>query len=84
MSGIKRKLEDNDPDYEEITQMQQSKRSKVLEQNGKLLIDIKSHKQIGSVRETECLLKRLCWSGFENEIHNTFLLVWVFFSMINS
>ncbi|XP_062843598.1 YEATS domain-containing protein 2 [Trichomycterus rosablanca] len=33
MSGIKRKLEDNDPDYEEIALVQQSKRSKVLEQN---------------------------------------------------
>ncbi|KAK2868514.1 hypothetical protein Q7C36_000385 [Tachysurus vachellii] len=35
MSGIKRKLEDKDPDYEDITQVQQSKRSKVLEQNAR-------------------------------------------------
>lgn len=35
MSGIKRKLEDKDPDYEDITQVQESKRSKVLEENGK-------------------------------------------------
>ncbi|XP_026781170.3 YEATS domain-containing protein 2 [Pangasianodon hypophthalmus] len=35
MSGIKRKLEDKDPDYEDITQVQESKRSKVLEQNAR-------------------------------------------------
>ncbi|TSU88991.1 YEATS domain-containing protein 2 [Bagarius yarrelli] len=34
MSGIKRKLEDKDPDYEDIKQVQESKRSKELEQNG--------------------------------------------------
>ncbi|XP_053507744.1 YEATS domain-containing protein 2 isoform X1 [Ictalurus furcatus] len=35
MSGIKRKLEDKDPDYEDITQVQESKRSKVLEENAR-------------------------------------------------
>ncbi|XP_060762035.1 YEATS domain-containing protein 2 isoform X2 [Neoarius graeffei] len=35
MSGIKRKLEDKDPDYEDITQVQESKRSKVHEQNAR-------------------------------------------------
>ncbi|XP_016385435.1 YEATS domain-containing protein 2-like isoform X2 [Sinocyclocheilus rhinocerous] len=33
MSGVKRKIEDKDPDYEDITQVQESKRSKVVEQN---------------------------------------------------
>lgn len=36
MSGVKRKIEDNDPDYEDITQLLQNKRSKVVEQNGKI------------------------------------------------
>ncbi len=35
MSGVKRKIEDKDPDYEDITQVQENKRSKVVEQNGK-------------------------------------------------
>lgn len=34
MSGIKRKIEDNDPDYEDISQVHENKRNKVLEQNG--------------------------------------------------
>uniref|UniRef100_A0A672RVI8 YEATS domain-containing protein 2 n=1 Tax=Sinocyclocheilus grahami TaxID=75366 RepID=A0A672RVI8_SINGR len=33
MSGVKRKIEDKDPDYEDITQVQENKRSKVVEQN---------------------------------------------------
>lgn len=33
MSGVKRKIEDKDPDYEDITQVLESKRSKVVEQN---------------------------------------------------
>lgn len=36
MSGVKRKIEDNDPDYEDITQVLQNKRSKAVEQNGKI------------------------------------------------
>ncbi|XP_059419290.1 YEATS domain-containing protein 2-like [Carassius carassius] len=35
MSGVKRKIEDKDPDYEDITQVQQNKRSKVVEQNAR-------------------------------------------------
>ncbi|XP_056600618.1 YEATS domain-containing protein 2 [Triplophysa dalaica] len=35
MSGVKRKIEDNDPDYEDITQVLQNKRSKVVEQNAR-------------------------------------------------
>ncbi|KAI5092901.1 YEATS domain-containing protein 2 isoform X2 [Silurus meridionalis] len=35
MSGVKRKLEDKDPDYEDITQVQESKRSKALERNAR-------------------------------------------------
>lgn len=35
MSGVKRKIVDKDPDYEDITQVQENKRSKVVEQNGK-------------------------------------------------
>lgn len=35
MSGIKRKIEDNDPDYEDILLAQNSKRNKVEEHNGK-------------------------------------------------
>ncbi|KAL6467867.1 hypothetical protein MHYP_G00235440 [Metynnis hypsauchen] len=35
MSGVKRKIQDKDPDYEDITQVQESKRSKVLEQNAR-------------------------------------------------
>lgn len=35
MSGIKRKIEDKDPDYEDISQVQENKRHKVVEQNGK-------------------------------------------------
>lgn len=34
MSGIKRKIEDNDPDYEDISQVHENKRNKMLEQNG--------------------------------------------------
>lgn len=37
MSGIKRKIEDNDPDYEDILLSQNSKRNKVEEHNGKLV-----------------------------------------------
>ncbi|KAG7263956.1 hypothetical protein CRUP_024290, partial [Coryphaenoides rupestris] len=33
MSGIKRKIEDNDPDYEDVTHIQGSKRNKVVEHN---------------------------------------------------
>jgi len=33
MSGIKRKIEDNDPDYEDVTHIQESKRNKVVEHN---------------------------------------------------
>ena len=36
MSGIKRKIEDNDPDYEDISLVQESKRNKVVEHNGKI------------------------------------------------
>ncbi|XP_052388208.1 YEATS domain-containing protein 2 isoform X1 [Carassius gibelio] len=35
MSGVKRKIEDKDPDYEDITQVQGNKRSKVVEQNAR-------------------------------------------------
>ncbi|XP_051555434.1 YEATS domain-containing protein 2 isoform X2 [Myxocyprinus asiaticus] len=35
MSGMKRKIEDKDPDYEDITQVQENKRSKVVEQNAR-------------------------------------------------
>lgn len=35
MSGVKRKIEDNDPDYEDISLVQESKRNKVVEHNGK-------------------------------------------------
>uniref|UniRef100_A0A8C1HX60 YEATS domain-containing protein 2 n=1 Tax=Cyprinus carpio carpio TaxID=630221 RepID=A0A8C1HX60_CYPCA len=35
MSGVKRKIEDKDPDYEDITQVQENKRSKVVEQNAR-------------------------------------------------
>ncbi|KAL1280860.1 hypothetical protein QQF64_015460, partial [Cirrhinus molitorella] len=35
MSGVKRKIEDKDPDYEDITQVQENKRSKVAEQNAR-------------------------------------------------
>ena len=38
MSGIKRKIEDNDPDYEDISHIQESKRNKVVEHNGKVLL----------------------------------------------
>lgn len=34
MSGVKRKIEDKDPDYEDIAQVLENKRSKVVEQNG--------------------------------------------------
>lgn len=37
MSGIKRKIEDNDPDYEDILLAQNSKRNKVEEHNGKVV-----------------------------------------------
>lgn len=36
MSGIKRKIEGNDPDYEDILLAQNSKRNKAAEHNGKL------------------------------------------------
>ncbi|XP_062337009.1 YEATS domain-containing protein 2 isoform X1 [Osmerus eperlanus] len=35
MSGIKRKIEDNDPDYEDISLVQESKRNKVVEHNAR-------------------------------------------------
>ncbi|CAL8323916.1 unnamed protein product [Arctogadus glacialis] len=35
MSGIKRKIEDNDPDYEDISHIQESKRNKVVEHNAR-------------------------------------------------
>lgn len=35
MSGVKRKIEDKDPDYEDITQVLANKRSKVVEQNAR-------------------------------------------------
>ncbi|XP_067308735.1 YEATS domain-containing protein 2 isoform X2 [Pseudorasbora parva] len=35
MSGVKRKIEDKDPDYEDITQVRENKRSKVVEQNAR-------------------------------------------------
>ncbi len=38
MSGIKRKIEGNDPDYEDISLVQNSKRNKAAEDNGKLLL----------------------------------------------
>lgn len=34
MSGIKRKIEDNDPDYEDIAVVPENKRLKAVEQNG--------------------------------------------------
>lgn len=41
MSGIKRKIEDNDPDYEDILLAQNSKRNKVEEYNGKSSSELK-------------------------------------------
>lgn len=38
MSGIKRKIEGNDPDYEDISLVQNSKRSKAVENNGKSIL----------------------------------------------
>lgn len=38
MSGIKRKLEDTDPDYEDISLVQNSKRNKAAEHNGKFML----------------------------------------------
>ncbi|KAJ8011576.1 hypothetical protein DPEC_G00059680 [Dallia pectoralis] len=35
MSGIKRKIEDKDPDYEDISQIQENKRHKVVEHNAR-------------------------------------------------
>lgn len=35
MSGIKRKIEGNDPDYDDISLFQNSKRNKAAEHNGK-------------------------------------------------
>ncbi|KAM3866478.1 YEATS domain-containing protein 2 [Diretmus argenteus] len=35
MSGIKRKIEDNDPDYEDISVVQENKRNKVVEHNAR-------------------------------------------------
>ena len=43
MSGIKRKIEDNDPDYEDISHIQESKRNKVVEHNGKVLLWSEHH-----------------------------------------
>lgn len=37
MSGIKRKLEGRDPDYEDISLVQNSKRNKAVEHNGKFV-----------------------------------------------
>lgn len=36
MSGIKRKIEGNDPDYEDISLAQNSKRNKAAEHDGKM------------------------------------------------
>ncbi len=38
MSGIKRKIEGNDPDYEDISLIQNSKRNKAAEHNGKFML----------------------------------------------
>lgn len=38
MSGVKRKIEDNDPDYEEISLIHNSKKNKADEQNGKFIL----------------------------------------------
>ncbi|TRY69742.1 hypothetical protein DNTS_035419 [Danionella cerebrum] len=35
MSGVKRRIEDNDPDYEDITQVHENKRSRVVVQNAR-------------------------------------------------
>ncbi|CAL8281673.1 unnamed protein product [Lota lota] len=35
MSGIKRKIDDNDPDYEDVSHIQESKRNKVVEHNAR-------------------------------------------------
>lgn len=35
MSGVKRKIEDNDPDYEDISLVHNNKRNKADEHNGK-------------------------------------------------
>lgn len=35
MSGIKRKIEGTDPDYEDISQVQNNKRNKTAEHDGK-------------------------------------------------
>lgn len=38
MSGVKRKIEDNDPDYEDISLVLNSKRNKAAEHNGKFML----------------------------------------------
>lgn len=38
MSGLKRKIEDNDPDYEDILLIQNSKRNKAAEHNGEFML----------------------------------------------
>lgn len=38
MSGVKRKLEGSDPDYEDISLVPNSKRNKADEHNGKLML----------------------------------------------
>lgn len=37
MSGVKRKIEGNDPDYEDISLVQNSKRNKAAEHNGEFI-----------------------------------------------
>lgn len=38
MSGIKRKIEGNDPDYEDISLVQNSKRNKAAEHSGESML----------------------------------------------
>ena len=52
MSGIKRKIEDNDPDYEDISHIQESKRNKVVEHNGKVLLWSEHHTMLLSPSPT--------------------------------
>lgn len=38
MSGVKRKIEGSDPDYEDISLIQNSKRNKAAEHNGEFML----------------------------------------------
>lgn len=38
MSGLKRKIEDNDPDYEDISLIQSNKRNKAAEHDGECML----------------------------------------------